>query len=149
MDLYRITRDKYANSLDASGRANRWNFEKQYVIYASSSRSLATLELVAHRSAIMEGVLYKMIVISVPDNPTNIQTVPLKKLPLQWNLLQNRFITQKIGSEWYLNKKSPICKVPSAIIKEEYNYMINTMHLAFSEIKIKSIDNFEWDQRLL
>lgn len=149
MDLYRIVRDKYADSLNASGRANRWNSEKQYVIYASSSKSLATLELVAHRNVIMEGVAYKMIVIRIPDDPDIIQTIPLKKLPVQWDLLKNRFVTQKMGSLWYLNKTKPVCKIPSAIIKEEYNYMLNTMHAAFSEIKIKSVSDFEWDQRLL
>jgi len=149
MELYRITREKYAPKLEASGRANRWNTDKQYVVYASSSRSLAALELVAHRNAIMEGVRYKMVVISVPDQSEFIQTVDAKKLVPDWHLLENRSITQKHGGEWYLNMRSAILKVPSAIIKEEYNFILNTMHPDFSKIRIERIEEFIWDKRLL
>lgn len=149
MELYRITREKFAPKLESSGRANRWNTDKQYVVYASSSRSLAALELVAHRNAIMEGVRYKMVVISVPDQSEFIQTVDAKKLVPGWHLLENRSITQKYGGEWYLNMRSVILKVPSAIIKEEYNFILNTMHPDFSKISIEHIEEFIWDKRLL
>lgn len=149
MELYRITKEQYASKLEASGRANRWNTDKQYVVYASSSRSLATLELVAHRNAIMEGVEYKMVVILVPEQIGFIQTLDAKKLVPNWHLLENRSTTQKYGSEWYLNKRSAILKVPSAIIKEEYNYILNTMHPDFSKIRIKHMEEFTWDKRLL
>lgn len=149
MELYRITREKYASKLESSGRANRWNTEKQYVVYASSSRSLAALELVAHRNAIMEGFGYKMVVIRVPDQKELMQSLDTKKLVLDWHLLENRAITQQHGGEWYLNKKSAILKVPSAIIKEEYNYILNTTHPDFSKIRIAQLEEFIWDKRLL
>ncbi len=149
MKLYRITREKYAGMLEASGRSNRWNREKQYVIYASSSRSLATLELVAHRNAIMEGLVYKTVIIQFPDKNTFITDIIEAILPKDWHLLKNRYITQKMGSDWYENRQSVVLKVPSAIIMEEYNYVINTMHPEFSKIKIDDIEDFIWDKRLL
>ena len=91
MKLFRITREKYAEKLEASGRTNRWNMEKQYVIYASSSRSLATLELVALRNAIMEGIKYKMVIINIPDKNNFIHTVDTRKLTIDWYLLENRY----------------------------------------------------------
>jgi len=149
MKLYRITREKYTAKLEASGRANRWNMGKQYVVYASFSRSLAALELVAHRNAIMEGLKYKTVVIDVPDQIGIILNVNTKKLPQDWHLLKNRYATQKYGSDWYAKKSSPILKVPSAIIKEEFNFVINTMHPDFSRISIINIEDFNWDKRLL
>lgn len=149
MRVYRITREKYAEKLEASGRENRWNKEKQYVVYASSSRSLATLELVAHRNAIMEGAGYKTIIIHVPEHLDFVVEVDITKLPRNWQLLENKYTTQELGSDWYTNKSSPILKVPSAIIKEEYNYVLNTLHPHFSKIKIESIEDFNWDVRLL
>lgn len=149
MELYRITREKYASRLEASGRSNRWNKEKQHVIYASSSRSLATLELVAHRNAIMEGLVYKTVIIKVPNKNTFIVDINLATLPKDWNLMKNRILTQNMGSDWYENMQSAVLKVPSAIIKEEYNYIINTMHPDFSKVKIDNIEDFIWDKRLL
>ncbi len=149
MKLYRITREKYASKLEASGRANRWNMEKQYVVYASSSRSLAALELVAHRNAIMEGMKYKIVIIDVPNHNGIILTADAKKLAHDWHLLENRFTTQKYGCDWYSKRSSPILKVPSAIIKEEFNFVLNTLHSDFSQISIESIEDFNWDKRLL
>jgi|SRR5690554_871206 len=149
MKIYRITREKYAEKLEASGRENRWNKEKQYVVYASSSRSLATLELVAHRNAIMEGVRYNTIIIHVPEYLDFVVEVDITKLPRNWHLLENKYVTQELGSDWYVNKSSPILRVPSAIIKEEYNYVLNTLHPDFSKIKIESVEDFNWDIRLL
>jgi RES domain-containing protein len=149
MKLYRITREKYAPKLEASGRTNRWNMEKQYVVYASSSRSLAALELVAHRNAIMEGIKYKMVIINVPDRKDFILTADTTKFTADWHLLENRHITQKYGREWYLKRSSLVLKVPSAIIKEEFNFVLNTLHPDFLQISIESIEDFNWDKRLL
>lgn len=149
MEVYRISSEHYSKKLNASGRANRWNFENQYVIYASSTRSLATLELVAHRNAIMEGITYKVMVIELPDEIGTIASVNAKKLGPDWNLLENRNITQHYGSDWYTNKKSVALKVPSAIIAQEHNFVLNTTHPDFQKVKIKRVENFVWDKRLL
>lgn len=149
MKLYRITRKKYASKLVASGRANRWNKEKQYVIYASSSRALAALELVAHRSAIMEGLDYNTVIIEAPETKNSIISVDRDSLTNKWQQLENYYFTQKIGGEWYEGQKSLILEVPSALVDEEFNYVINTSHPDFSKIKIAGLENFNWDKRLL
>ena len=59
MEVFKICREKYAHSLKASGTANRWNKKDQFVIYTGGSRSLSTLETVAHRSAINLSSPYK------------------------------------------------------------------------------------------
>ena len=53
LSTYRLCRKKYAGELLASGLANRWNREGQKIIYCASSRSLASLELLVHRSRII------------------------------------------------------------------------------------------------
>src|SRR5690606_18698330 len=149
MRLYRISREKYAQSLIASGRANRWNFSKQNAIYASSSRSLAALELLAHRNAIMEETNYKMVVIEIPDQKGTMEMMDEKKLLPNWHLLQYRAITQKLGGNWYEQRNSVALKVPSAIIHHEFNFVLNTQHPDFSQVKIERLEDFNWDQRLL
>lgn len=148
MEIYRISREKYADKLSASGRANRWNYENEYVVYASSSRSLGALELVVHRNAIMEGLLYKVMVIDVPDEDEIIGSIPPKILTKNWKSLENMAVTQKYGSDWYLNKRSLVLRVPSAIIEQEYNYILNTIHSDFDKISIKHVEDFVWDKRL-
>jgi len=56
---------------------------------------------------------------------------------------------QAIGSRWYQSESSLILKVPSAVIPQEYNYVINTRHKDFRK-KVKLVDSevYFWDKRI-
>ena len=150
MLVYRITRAKYADGLQASGRENRWNRAKQYVIYASQSKALATLEMVANRGAIMEGALYRLLTIEI-SRPGDILTeVRTQELGNRWQNMENRPTTQEIGSRWYIEKSSVALKVPSVLVNGEYNFVINMDHPDFDKrVALKSVEDFHWDPRLL
>ena len=149
MEVYRICSEKYAHELTASGRPNRWNYQREYVIYTTATRALATLELVAHRNAIMEGINYKVLCIEIPDDPSYISTIPPKTLAADWTRLKFRHLTQDLGSRWYSSKKSVVIQVPSALIPQENNYIINTLHPDYKYIRIAAMEDFVWDSRLL
>ncbi len=83
MLVFRIAREEYANKLTASGVAARWNPDGQYVLYTAGSRSLATLEMVAHRSALLSGCNYKMMVISIPEEEEMTTTITTKKFSFE------------------------------------------------------------------
>ena len=147
MEVFKICRKAHAD-LSASGIENRWNRKGQFVIYTAESRSLATLEMVAHRSGIMPKMPYQSVVIAVHDE--DIKQVLISDLPGKWNKLDAYPDLQKIGSDWYEDKETLILKVPSAIITQEFNYVINTEHSLFAEkVKIVSREDFYWDERIL
>ena len=150
MEVFRISRSKYANALTASGSFGRWNLDRQYVIYTGSYRSLSTLELVVRRDSIIPDDEYKVMVISIADNDSLIKQVPTRDLPKDWKLSTAYPDLQAIGSDWYTNKESLILKVPSAIITQEFNYIINTLHPDFSNnVQLVRTENYFWDERLL
>lgn len=147
MKVFKICRKQYAN-LSASGIENRWNRKGQFVIYTAESRSLATLEMLAHRSGIMPTTPYQMMIIDIPEE--EIKQVLISDLPRKWNKLDAYPSLQAIGSDWYEDKETLILKVPSAIVTQEYNYIIHTGHPLFvSKIKIVSLEDFYWDDRIL
>lgn len=149
MQIYRITREKYANSIKASGKAARWNEDQQWVVYASQSRSLATLELLVHRAAIHPGIAYKVMVIKIGDNHELFKEIDLTDLPQEWRKVMAYPALQKIGSSWYHSLNSLILKVPSVIIPQESNYIINTRHPGFQEsISLMDIEDYFWDERI-
>ncbi len=150
MEVFRISKEKHANAdLKASGAANRWNVEGQYVIYTGWTRSLSTLELVVHRNSIAIDQSYKVMVISIADEDHLYSTVKLKQLPENWRSINAYTQLQQIGSEWYENRKSLVLKVPSAIITNEHNYVINTKHEDFTtKVKFVRTEHFFWDKRL-
>lgn len=150
MEVFRISRAKYAEKLSSSGSANRWNKDGQNVIYTGSSRSLSSLELVVHRSYIQPTELYKMMVISISDNDYLFRTIKTSELPSNWRSYEAYGKLQEIGAKWYADKESLILKVPSAVVPMEYNYIINTEYEGFSKsVSLVRTEEYFWDNRLL
>jgi RES domain-containing protein len=149
MEVYKICSEKYSHSLNASGASNRWNKKDEFVIYTGSSRSLSTLETVVHRSSINISSSYKLVIIAIHDS-TLIKEISVSELPKNWKSIEAYIELQEIGSKWYHSLESLILKVPSAIISQEYNYIINTKHPLFAtNVLLQSVENFDWDKRLL
>lgn len=150
MEVYRIVSEKFASKLYASGLANRWNQKGQMVIYAGGSRSLSTLELIAHRSGILVNQTYKVMIIRIETRAGLIKEVKNEHLPKNWRSMEGVASLQLIGSKWYREKKSLVLKVPSVIIPQEYNYVIHTEHPAFkTSVRLVAKEDYLFDQRIL
>ncbi|MEZ0538679.1 RES family NAD+ phosphorylase [Fibrella arboris] len=147
MEVYRITRAIYTNQLVASGGAARWNTRGRFVIYTAGSRPLACLENVVHRSG--EGLqeLFRVMVINVPDT-LPVDTITLVELPTDWADYQNYDECQRRGEAWLSRGRSPVLCVPSAIVPQEWNYLINPAHPLFSQIDLVRTEAFAFDPRL-
>jgi RES domain-containing protein len=146
MIVFRITTIKYADRIQASGVSARWNKAGQRVIYTSESRSLACLENIVHRSAARLEGLYKTLVIDIPDD-LKIEIKDEKTLPAGWNITGNYRICQETGSVWFSSAKTAILKVPSVLVPQENNYILNTQHPDFSRIRLVEAEEFYFDSR--
>ena len=144
MELYRIVKQEYAGSLYASGLANRWNKSGQKVIYTAGSRSLACLENVVHSSGEALREKFTVIVIYLPDSLA-ISSLHIANLPEDWYKKARHPACQQLGSEWYESMKTAVLKVPSAIVQEEYNFVLNSQHLQYPEIQIIDQKEFAFD----
>lgn len=149
MEVFRISKEEFSKNLSSSGSANRWNLKGQFVVYAGSSRSLSSLELVVHRGAIKPSFVYKVMVISMADDDHLLKQIKISELPSNWRSIASYSDLQKIGSEWYTKQESLILKIPSAIIPLEHNYIINTEHTEFNnKIRLVRTEDYFWDSRL-
>lgn len=148
MEVFRISSEKYAGVLTASGKSSRWNKDNQFVIYAGQSRSLATLENVVHLT-VLPALAFKVMVISLPDDESQYKRIYTKDLPVNWRGQSNYSSMQDIGSDWYVKKESLILQVPSSIVPQEFNFIINTSHPDFkTAVKLVRNESYFWDKRL-
>src|SRR6201986_94908 len=150
MIVYRLCRERYVDDLSGRGaeiNGGRWNSKGSAALYTSSSRALCAIEIVVHIQAGIVPKDYYMVTIEIPDD-ASINTLHLKDLPGNWNNNPISSSTQRIGSTFISEQKALVLKVPSAIIKDEWNYIINPMHEDFRDIKILSIEPFALDVRL-
>jgi RES domain-containing protein len=150
MEVFRICQEAFSSQLNSSGAASRWNLRGEHVLYAGSSRSLATLELIVHKNSIVVPGLYKVMIISVADDENFRKQIDLKDLPTNWRSFEAYSKLQAIGSKWYNSHETLALKVPSAVIPQEYNYVINTQHPDFKKnVELISTENYLIDTRLL
>ncbi|TSJ35914.1 RES domain-containing protein [Mucilaginibacter corticis] len=147
MIVSRIALRKYANDLQASGRAARWNPNDLYMLYTAASRSQACLENVVHRDRVGLTQLFNVMTIDIPDNLVTHQ-ITLKHLPADWKQFINMPLTQQMGADWIRSNRSAVLKVPSSIIDGEVNYLLNPAHPDYKKIRLVSSEPFTFDQRI-
>lgn len=151
MEVFRITQQQFADDLSGNGArlfGGRWNSEGFFALYTSSTRSLALLETLAHTPAKMLDVrVYHLITLSVPDNlPT--QKILVTDLMADWNAPDTRPFTKKIGDTFLSAQKKMLLAVPSVMMPEDINYVINPLHKDMKHVKIVNKRRIYFDKRI-
>jgi RES domain-containing protein len=146
MRVYRITLAKFSTSLYASGFGARWNSKGTFVIYTAGSRSLACLENLVHRSGEGLDAGFRVMTIDIPDDLI-IDRVIMNDLPANWRKFSQQASTRAIGDAWVKKGKAAVLEVPSAIIPQEFNYILNPNHRDFKKIALISSEEFSFDRR--
>lgn len=152
MEAYRIAQEPYAEDLSGNGSrlfGGRWNSEGYYALYTSANRSLALLETLAHVQAkFFSNKKYILVTVLIPDKPS-IKILRQKDLPTNWDALDIFQVTQKIGDHFLEEQKDLILQVPSVLMPEEYNYVINPLHPTMKQVKIIGQRQIEFNDRLM
>ena len=149
MEVYRIARTPFSHALKASGIAGRWNKDREEVLYASASRSLASLEMLVHQGKQKPHLTFRIMVLSLSPKASLMRTISIEELPRNWRKLSAYARLQDLGSAWYNSFETPILKVPSVVIPQEFNYIIHTNHPALaSSVSLLRTEPFYWDDRL-
>ena len=149
MILYRISSAKYADDLSGNGArlyGGRWNSEGKPMVYLASSRSLAVLESLAHIVATNIPADFVILTIETPDD---FLAIPENVLPDNWNEYPEQHILKQIGNSFLQRNEHLLLKVPSALVPEEFNYLMNPLHAKAAKVKVIKKVPFNFDQRLL
>lgn len=150
MRVFRLSRKKYASELSGKGAAkfsNRWNSKGTEIIYSAESRALAMAEVAVHLTFATIPSDYMMIEIEIPDY-VEIKLLEDKNLPKKWNNHPPDISTQKIGDDFIEAQDFCVLKVPSAVVRGDFNYLINPYHKHFKSIIITEIQTFLFDKRI-
>ncbi|MEJ7610541.1 MAG: RES family NAD+ phosphorylase [Ferruginibacter sp.] len=147
MIVHRICNSLYKNDLSGTGAkmyGGRWNSKGVEMLYVTEYISLAALEMLVHNRFKDFSIPLSLIHISLPE--TEGREVKLNKLKGNW--ITDEGYTRFMGDEFIRGGKSLFIKVPSVVVNEEHNYLVNPQHEDFKKIKITGVRNFETDKRL-
>jgi RES domain-containing protein len=113
--------------------AGRWNYKGRKAIYCSQSIALCTLEWLSHNGLSVSGYSYYRFSIEIPDEL--IIQLSLFDLPKEWNLTPAVHQTRNYAEKILFNENKFIAMaVPSIIVPEESNLIINPSHHFFSAL---------------
>ena len=147
MLVYRIVHKKFSQTLSASGMEGRWNSEGNKVIYCAESIALAFLENMIRRQGVGFNHDFKIMVIDIPDN-TKITILNSDDLNSGWRNYNNYSECRKSGNKWYNENKTLLLKVPSAVLPQSFNFVINTIHADYQKIKLIETSDLIPDERI-
>lgn len=148
---YRICRrDFVKTALDGEGArlyGGRWNSPGTRIVYLAGSISLAQLEMLVHLES--NDVLHSRYSIIPAGIPAElVEMLPRERWPRGWRSVNAPPGTRRIGDEWVWSGKSLCLQVPSVLVPEESNYLLNPAHPAFGQLKVGRPRSLVFDQRL-
>ena len=149
MIVYRIGNAVYAEDLTGNGAkiyGGRWNHISVPCVYAAESRALAVLEysVNVHLSAILRA----LSITAIDIGKAIIQELLISDLPGNWRESPAPSTTKDLGSDILNRADAAIIKIPSIIIPEEFNYILNPAHPDAGNFKVVYVKDFVYDIRI-
>ncbi len=148
MIVYRICSSQYNDDLSGTGAklfGGRWNSKGIPMLYVSEHISLAVLEMLVNNQFQDFSIELSLLRISIPDT-IDVKEIKLTKLKSAWN--EDHSYSKFIGNEFIKSKTNLLLKVPSAVVMDEHNFLINPLHTDFKKVKITEVKDFKTDKRL-
>ena len=148
MFLWRIS-----NHLSLAGDGSlrtpgRWHSRGRRVVYCAQNPAAALLEILVHFEIEIQDlpVRYRLLKIQVPDD-VHVESVSVDKLPADWP--EKIDVTRAFGDSWLTRNSSALLTVPSAILPETFNVLLNPAHDDAQRIVIVETGEHVIDPRLL
>lgn len=155
MRLWRIaadTREYTADDLSGKGAektGGRWNQEGSPVVYCAGSVALACLETVVHLDLAGLPLNRFLVAIDVPDEIWAAREEwPPEALPVGWSAIPEGKVSVEAGDRWLAGLGSALLLVPSVIVPEEFNILLNPRHPDARGITAVKRRPWFFDQRL-
>lgn len=149
MIVYRLTQSRFKDDLSGEGASTyggRWNSKGHRMLYCTEHVSLAVLELVVNFNKSESPFIptFHLLEINLPE--TRYLTLQVADLKKDWRADVN--YSRFIGDEFLKAKSALMMKVPSAVVPEENNVIINPFHKDFHKIEIVRAKIYKLDGRL-
>ncbi len=149
--LWRVVKRRHAatafDGKAAQQFGGRWNSPGRGAVYASASKSLAVLEVLVHLD--VGRTLPRLVAFTFDVDATLVDRLPDTQLPRHWRTSRGLVATQQTGDAWLVSGRALALAVPSAIVPEELNYLLNPAHPTFARLKFGRSIPFILDPRLM
>ena len=154
MTLWRIAADTPDYAVhDPSGKGaeqsgGRWNRVGTPMLYSSVSRALACLETVVHLADAPLPLNRYLVKITVSTAAWKVAKVVDPAKLIGWDAEPAGSTSLDWGTRWADSKATLLARVPSVIVPEEWNVLINPAHPEMPLVKSVKVRKWLYDTRL-
>ncbi|MDP1604172.1 MAG: RES domain-containing protein [Legionella sp.] len=114
--------------------AGRWNHKGTKAVYCSQSISLCTLEWLSHNGLLVSGFSYYKFSIEIPDEL--IVKYSISDLPKEWKNTPSPNSNRDFALKNFYDPSEYLAMaIPSVMVPEEFNLVINPLHATFAEVE--------------
>jgi RES domain-containing protein len=146
--LWRVSNYASLEGIGGLYVSGRWHTNGHPVVYCSEDPSTALLETLVHIEIDAEDRPENFQVLKIESSQeVSIEPVDVEKLGSKWRSDLAR--TRRAGDEWLQSVRSLLLEVPSVLVPERRNYLINPFHPNMKKLRISAHYTHLFDQRLL
>jgi RES domain-containing protein len=145
------TPDYTAEDVSGAGAkvsGGRWNRPGNAVLYCATNISLAMLETFIHLKASGLPLNRYLVEVRIPD-PVWRNARDLRAAPVGWDAIPTGKVSLDEGDDWLKSNSSALMLVPSVIVNEECNVLVNPLHPDAQHITARKIRRWTYDPRLM
>jgi RES domain-containing protein len=139
MQAWRLCREPHADLGGEGARryGGRWNSAGYPMVYAAATAALAVLEVRVHLDLPPDLLPDDYVLLAIDLTGLPVETVPT--LPAD---------PQAFGDLWLRERRAAVLRVPSAIVPESANLLLNPDHPSSAGARIVAKRSFTFDRRL-
>lgn len=125
MRLWRISQYPGLDGTGGTFVDGRWHTRPRNVLYTSEHPALAMVEILAHMHLAAATMPIGLRLLAI-DVRKGAKVSPAPALPSGWQA--NEATSQTLGNAWLDARDALLIKLPSAILAESFNYLVNPAH---------------------
>lgn len=147
MILWRVSNYATLDGVGGLYASGRWHSRGQLIVYCTQNPATALLESLVHMEIDSEDrpEQFQIIKIEGPDTLSH-ERIAGNELPLAWKT--DTSITQSIGDQWLSENRSLLLEVPSVLVPETWNVLVNPQHREAAMLRVVSVYEHAFDARL-
>jgi RES domain-containing protein len=144
--LWRISNHSTLDGRGGLHAAARWHSQGHAIVYLAASPAGALVEVLVHLELDPQRLpaSYGMLKAEAPDE-AQPRRITAASLPNNWR--DDLMLTRRKGDEWLIADESALLEVPSAILPETFNLLLNPRHPDAERITILWHQPFPYDRR--
>jgi RES domain-containing protein len=126
----------------------RWNEKGVAVVYAAGTRSLACLETIVHLNAGGLPLNRYLVEVTIPGDVWDArEEVDVTRL-VGWDARPASRTSIGFGTEWARSRRTAVLVVPSVVVPEEVNVLVNPLHPSSASLTARKVRLWTYDPRV-